>query len=118
MDNSNNKQNDNHPPSDWSDQENFWNGKTYEKTRSHKLRYRHFSLPKRESQDSNWNENLYPHCYRAKVQSQVPPRQPPLGWPNWKRNEIPLQNKNKPDRKSEGNQVLIDNKDPKSSGAF
>ena len=30
-----NVENDKHPlPSDWSDQENFWNGKTYEKSRT------------------------------------------------------------------------------------
>ena len=30
---------------------------------------------------------MYPHCYRAKVQLQVPPKQPPPGWANWRKKE-------------------------------
>ena len=60
--------------SNLSDQEDFWSGKEYEKTRSHKPRYRHLPPPKRDSDDSDWNENLYPQNYRTKVQSQVSPR--------------------------------------------
>ena len=50
--------------------------------------------PKCNSEESNWNENLYLHQYHAKVQSQVPIRQPPPGWSNW-RNEISMATKNK-----------------------
>ena len=39
--------------------------------------------PKCDSEESNWNENLYLHQYLAMVQFQVPLRQPPLGWSNW-----------------------------------
>ena len=39
--------------------------------------------PKGDSEESDWNENLYAHQYRAKVQSQVPIRQHPPGWFNW-----------------------------------
>ena len=31
--------------------------------------------------ESDWNENLYPQNYRAKVQLQVSPSKPPPGWP-------------------------------------
>ena len=50
--------------------------------------------PKCDSEESNWNENLYQHQYQAKVKSQVPIRQPPLGWSNW-RKELSTASKNK-----------------------
>ena len=72
-----------HPlPSDWSEQENFWNGKTYDKGRPTSLQPVQMPPPKHDNEESDWNENLYPHQYPAKVQSQVPIRQPPLGWSN------------------------------------
>ena len=37
--------------------------------------------PMRETKESNWNENLHPQNYRAKVQLQVSPSKPPPGWP-------------------------------------
>ena len=43
--------------------------------------------PERDSDESDWNENLYLHQYHAKVQSQVPPRHPPPGWGNWRNKE-------------------------------
>ena len=52
--------------------------------------------PKRDSEESDWNENLYPHSYQAKVQPQVPPRQPPSGWPKGIREETSAVNKNIP----------------------
>ena len=74
----NNDQNDKHPlPLDWSNQENFWNGKEYEKSKAR--RPRPYRMPPKDDSDSDWNENLYPHNYRAKTQSQVSPRQPPPG---------------------------------------
>ena len=81
MDSPSNVKNDRHPiPSDWSDQENFWNGKAYEKSTGPQHRY--WSIPpKQDDNDSDWNDNLYPQNYRAKTQSQVTPRQPPPGWP-------------------------------------
>ena len=77
-----------HPlPSDWSEQENFWNRKTYDKVRPTSLQPVQMPPTKCDSEESDWNENLYLHQYCAKVQFQVPIRQPPPGWSNW-RNEI------------------------------
>ena len=73
-------------PSDWSEQENFWNGKTYDKVRPTSFRQVQLQPPKCDSEESNWNENLYPKNYRAKVQSQVPPTKLPPGWPKGIRN--------------------------------
>ena len=42
-------------------------------------------LPKHDSEKSDWNDNMYPHQYRAKVQLQVPIRQPPPSWSNWQK---------------------------------
>ena len=33
----------------------------------------------REDEETNWNENLHPYNYMAKVQLQVSPSKPPLG---------------------------------------
>ena len=73
--------------------------------------------PKRDSNNSDWNENLYPQNYRAKVQSQVSPRQPLPGWPKGIRKEIPSPNKDKPDMMSESNQALNDNENFRKSEA-
>ena len=66
--------NDRHPiPSDLSNQENFWNGKAYEKSTVPCCRY--WSIPtKQDDNDSDWNNNLYTQNYRVKSQSQVPSR--------------------------------------------
>ena len=64
MDNLSNVENDRHPiPSDWSDQEDFWNGKAYEKSPHTQCKYQDVSA----KNDSNWNDNLYPQSYRAKI---------------------------------------------------
>ena len=47
-----------------------------------------------DSEESDWNKNLYLHQYHAKVQCQVPIRQPPSGWSNW-RKELSTASKNK-----------------------
>ena len=106
-----NNNNDKHPlPSDWSEEENFWNGKDYEKTRPKKPRYRHFPCPKRDSEESDWNENLYPHCYRDKVQLQVPLKQPPPGWVNWrKKQSLPTGTENNKVSKEDENGKTRDN---------
>ena len=75
-----NMENNRHPiPLDWSHQEDFWNGKAYEKLPSTQHKYQDIS----DKNDSDWNDNLYPPSYGAKSQPQVPPppRQPPPGWP-------------------------------------
>ena len=66
----------------WSDQERFWEGENYEQGKSSQKPKRKFRPPpKRDGEESDCNENLYPHCYRAKVQSQVTPTRPLPGWP-------------------------------------
>ena len=81
--NSNNNKNDredrqDHPlSSDWSDQENIWSGKTYDKVRPTSLTPVQMPPPLRDGEESDWGDNLYPHQYRAKAQSQVLIRQPP-----------------------------------------
>ena len=60
----NNGKGNSHPlPSDWSDQEKYWNGTAYEKTRPDRLRPVQMPPPKRDGEESDWNENLYPHSY-------------------------------------------------------
>ena len=115
---SNKDQNYKHPlPSDWSDQENFWNGEEYEKIRSHKARHRWMLPPKRDS-DSDRNDNLYPQNYRAKVQSQVSPRQPPPGWPKGVRKETPPCPKINPNILPKGNPALNENENPKEAEVY
>ena len=80
MDSPSDVKNDRHPISDWSDQENFWNGKAYKKSTGPQRRY--WSIPtKHNDNDSDWKDNLYPQNYRAETQSQVTCRQSPPGWP-------------------------------------
>ena len=56
---SNNDQNDKHPlPSDWSNQESFWNGNEYEKSRTY--RPRPYRIPPKSDNDSDWNEKCTP----------------------------------------------------------
>ena len=78
MDSPSNVENNRHPvPSDWSDQEDFWNGKVYEKLPFSQCKYWDIS----DKNDSDWNDNLYPQNYRVRSQLQVPSRQPLPGWP-------------------------------------
>ena len=71
----------------------FGVARSMKKTRSHKPRYRHLPPPKRDSDNSDWNENLYPQNYKAKVQSQVSPRCPLPSWPKGIRKDIPSEKK-------------------------
>ena len=68
---------DNPLPSDWSEQENIWSGKTYDKLRITTLNPVPMPPPIREDEESDWNKNLYPQNYRAKVELQVSPSKPP-----------------------------------------
>ena len=69
-------------PSDWSDQDNFWLGKTYNQVRPlTSLKPIPVPTPTRGDEDSNWSEHLHLHNYRAKAPSQVSPSKPPPGWP-------------------------------------
>ena len=67
--------------SDWSDQDNFWLGKTYDKVRPITLKPVPVPPLRREDEESNWNNHLHPHNYRAKAPLQVSPFKPPPGWP-------------------------------------
>ena len=51
-----------HPlPSDWSEQKNFWNRKTYDKIRPTSFQQVQKCHLRKEIMKSDWNENLYPH---------------------------------------------------------
>ena len=63
-------------PLDWSDQDNFWSGKTYDKVRSTALKPVPMPPTMREDEESDWSKNLTHRNYRAKVQSQVSPSNP------------------------------------------
>ena len=56
-------------------------GKTYDKVRPTTLKPVPMPPSMTEDEESNWNESLYLQHYRAKVQLQVSPSKPPLGWP-------------------------------------
>ena len=73
---------DNPLPSDWTDQDNFWLGKTYDKVKAQStLKPAPPNPPSKGDEDSEWSEHLHPHTYRAKAPSQVSPSKPPAGWP-------------------------------------
>ena len=75
MDSPSNVENNKPPiPSDWSDQEDFWKDKAYEKSTAPQCRF--LNIPaKQDDNDSDWNDNLYPQNYWAKSQLQIPSRQ-------------------------------------------
>ena len=64
-------------PSNWSDQDNIWLGKMYDKVRPITLKPVPVPPPIREDKESNWSEDLHPHNYRAKAPSQVSTFKPP-----------------------------------------
>ena len=68
--------------SDWTDQDNFWSGKTYDQARA-QLTQKPAppNSPSKGDEDSEWSKHLHPHNYRAKAPSQVSPSKPPPGWP-------------------------------------
>ena len=73
---------DNPLPSDWTDQDDFWLGKTYDQARAQStLKPAPPNPPSKGDEDSEWSKHLHPHNYRAKVPSQVLPSKPPPGWP-------------------------------------
>ena len=73
---------DNPLPSDWTDQDNFWLGKTYNKSRTQStLKPAPPNSPSKGDEGSEWSEHLHPHKYRAKAPSLVSPSKPPPGWP-------------------------------------
>ena len=73
---------DNPLPSDWTDQDDFWLGKTYDKAMTQStLKPAPPNPPSKGDEDSEWSEHLHPHNYRTKAPSQVSPSKPPPGWP-------------------------------------
>ena len=69
-------------PSNWTDQNNFWLGKTYDKVRSvSSLKPVPTQAPSKRDDDSEWSEHLHPHNYRAKASSQVSLTKLHPGWP-------------------------------------
>ena len=68
--------------SNWTDQDNFWLGKTYDQARAQlTLKPAPPSPPSKGDEDSKWSEHLHPHNYRAKAPLQVSLSKPPPGWP-------------------------------------
>ena len=73
---------DNPLPSDWTDQDDFWLGKTYDQARAQSTsKPAPPNPPSKGDEDSEWSEHLYPHNYRAKAPSQVSPSKLLPGWP-------------------------------------
>ena len=73
---------DNPLPSDWTDQDDFWLGKTYDQARAQStLKPAPPNPLSKRDEDSEWSEQLHPHNYTAKAPLQVPPSKPPPGWP-------------------------------------
>ena len=72
---------DNPLPSDWTDQDDFWSGKTYDQARAQSTLNQHHLTPSKGDEDSEWSEHLHPHNYRDKAPSQVSPSKPHPGWP-------------------------------------
>ena len=72
---------DNIQPSNWSDQDNFWVGKAYDKVRPlSSLKLIPTLPPSNGDEDRDWSKHLHPHNYRAKAPSQVtPPSLPQVG---------------------------------------
>ena len=62
-----NVENYRHPiPSNWSNQEDFWNGKVSEKLPLSQCKYWDISETQEAKNDSDWKDNLYPQNYRAR----------------------------------------------------
>ena len=70
------------------------NNRTKARTKPSSLKPVQMPPPNGDDEELDWNENLHLHRYCAKVQSQVPFREPLPGWSNW-RNEISMATKNK-----------------------
>ena len=69
-------------PSNWTDQDNFWLGKTYDKARTQStLKPAPPNPPSKGDEEGERSEHLHPQNYRDKAPSQVSPSKPPPGWP-------------------------------------
>ena len=73
---------DNPLPSNWTDQDDVWLGKTYDQARAQStLKPAPPNPLSKGDEDSEWSEHLHPHNYRAKAPLQVSLSRPPPGWP-------------------------------------
>ena len=69
-------------PSNWTNQDDFWSGKTYDKARAQStLKPTPPNPPSKGDEDSEWRKHLQTHNYRGKAPLQVSPSKPPPGWP-------------------------------------
>ena len=75
-------------PSDWSDQEEFWDGRTSKKLPQDSGW--DLSDTQEDKNDSNWNDNLDPYNYKGRSQPQKLSRQPLPGWPKGIRQQTPI----------------------------
>ena len=67
-------------PPDWTDQDDFWSGKTYDKARAQcTLKPTLPNPPSKGDEDSEWSKHLHPCNYSAKAPLQVSPSKPPPG---------------------------------------
>ena len=68
--------------SDWTDQDDFWLGKTYDQARAQStLKQAPPNPTSKGDKDSEWSKHMHPHNYRAKAPLQVSPSKAPSGWP-------------------------------------
>ena len=78
-----------------TNKQTFGNKRTKVRTRPSSLKLVQIPTPKGDDEESDWNENLYLHQYHTKLKSQVPIRQPPPGWSNWRNESSTVTNDNK-----------------------
>ena len=66
--------------SDWTDQDDFWLGKTYDQARAQStLKPAPPNPPSKGDEENDWSKHLHPYNYRAKAPSQVSLSKPPPG---------------------------------------
>ena len=93
-------------PSDWTDQDNFHLGKTYDKARAQSsLKPVPPNPPSKGEEDSKWSEHLYQYNYRAKAPSHVSPSKPPPGWPKGIRTNLAAQIACSPTNPNDSNNI-------------
>ena len=81
-------------PSYWSDQDNFWLGKTYDKVRPlSSLKPVPVLPPSKGDGDSKWSEHLHPHITGLSLLCKLPPPNllqvgPKVSGPTQPRNQV------------------------------
>ena len=95
-------------PSDWTDQDDFWLGKTYDHARAQStLKPAPPDPLSKGDEDSEWSEHLHPHNYRAKAPSQVSPSKHPPGWPKGIRTNPATQTACSPSKPENSNNITL-----------